>query len=87
MTPSQKPQDGRAARVIALVEGRDGGEGAFSIELMDAESIDNVLLMQALVRALKPFGALLGDGKGVALIMKGDDEASIVGLSLEGPQP
>ncbi|ATQ57242.1 hypothetical protein [Paracoccus yeei] len=71
-------------RIINLAEGRDGSDGAFSIRLMDAEGIDNVLLMQALVRALKPFGALLGEGKGVALIMKGDDEANIVGLSLEG---
>lgn len=86
MTPSQKPQDGGAARIIDLVEGRVGSEGAFSIGRMDAEGIDNALLTQSLVRALQLFGALLGEGKGVALVMRGDDQAYIVGLSLEGPK-
>lgn len=66
---------------VSLVDGQDGNGGAFDRDEMATHGVDNYTLIKALTNSLKPFGPLLKDGHGVALMMRGDGEASIIGVS------
>ncbi|GLP86265.1 hypothetical protein [Tritonibacter mobilis] len=65
---------------IDLIPGAEiGNKTAFCPEKMDAAGVDAVSLSKALTERLAPFAALLTDGRGVGLFVRGED-ASVVGI-------
>lgn len=69
---------------VYLVDGQDGHGGAFDRGTMSTHGIDNYTLIKAITNALKPFGPILKDGHGVALVMHHDGDASIIGVKKGG---
>lgn len=65
---------------IDLIPGTENEkETAFCPEKMEAAGIDAVSLSNALTERLGPFAALLADGRGIGVVVRGDD-ASVVGI-------
>jgi hypothetical protein len=52
---------------------------AFCPKKMEAAGVDAVSLSNALTERLGPFAALLADGRGIGVIVRGED-ASVVGI-------
>lgn len=59
----------------------DNCDAAFCRSKMAEIGVDSMSLSRGLSQALAPFASLLREGKGLALIIHGDD-ASVVGLDV-----
>ena len=70
-------------REIDLIPAGDSGENAaFCREKMDEAGVDSISLSEAIHQRLGPIASLLRNGKGIALIIKEDGDASVIGVDL-----
>ncbi len=75
-----------AYKEISLIPGRDNdGSAAFCAEKMKLACLDASDLSNSIAVRLRPYAYLLADGKGVALVIRPDGTASVVGVEAEAP--
>lgn len=71
-------------KTIELIEGAtDDEEAAFSSKAIAEHGVDSFTLSSILAKSLRPFAPLLKPGQGVALVIKPDGNAEIIGIAAE----